>query len=176
MKPGESFIGQPIRALQTMLRVIAEREDKYLTVVPDGIYGPSTVSAVSRFQNLHGMSPTGVTDQNTWEQIVAEYDMALIEMDEAELLHVVLNPGQVIGRGEKHPHVRIVQAILAVLSEQYSSITPPTHSGILDNATIESISSFQELNLLPVTGRLDKRTWKHLALQYPLASTLLERG
>ena len=175
MKPAESFIGQPIRALQTMLRVLAERDDKYQTVIPDGIYGPSTMAAVTRFQNLHGISPTGVTDQGTWERIVGEYELALVETDEAQLLHVILNPGQVIGRGEKHPHVRLVQAILAVLSEQYGSITPPTHSGILDNATAESLISFQELSALPMTGRLDKRTWKHLALQYPLASTLAER-
>ena len=43
MKPGESFVGQPIRALQTMLRVIAENDPSHMTLIPDGIYGPDTV-------------------------------------------------------------------------------------------------------------------------------------
>lgn len=176
MKPVESFIGQPIRSLQTMLRVLAEHNDRYPTLIPDGIYGPATVAAVARFQNLHGLSPTGITDQQTWELITAEYETARIDVEEAQLLHVILNPGQVLRRGERHPHIRILQAVLAVLSDQYASITPPSFSGILDDATMESLSAFQALSALPATGTLDKRTWKHLALQYPLASTLLEQG
>ena len=47
MRPPESFIEQPVRSLQTMLRVIAEDDDRFPTVVPDGIYGPTTMQAVS---------------------------------------------------------------------------------------------------------------------------------
>ena len=39
MKPTESLLGQPIRSLQTMLRVLAENVDEYKTLIPDGIYG-----------------------------------------------------------------------------------------------------------------------------------------
>ena len=38
MRPPESFIEQPVRSLQTMLRVIAEDDPTFPTVVPDGIY------------------------------------------------------------------------------------------------------------------------------------------
>ena len=50
MREPESFIGQPIRSLQTMLRVIAENDPSHERIIPDGIYGPETVSAVSTFQ------------------------------------------------------------------------------------------------------------------------------
>ena len=40
MRPAESFIEQPVRSLQTMLRVLAEDDQRLPTVVPDGIYGP----------------------------------------------------------------------------------------------------------------------------------------
>ena len=66
MKPGESFVEQPIRSLQTMLRVIAEDDRRLPTVVPDGIYGPSTMTAVTAFQRLYGLPITGITDQPTW--------------------------------------------------------------------------------------------------------------
>jgi len=109
MRPSESFIGQPIRSLQTMLRVIAEDDPAHATVIPDGIYGPETMAAVSQFQNMHGLPATGITDQNTWEAIVAEYKPAVVRQTEAEPLALVLNPGQIIRKGERHPHIYIAQ-------------------------------------------------------------------
>ena len=173
MRPVESFVGQPIRSLQTMLRVLAEDSPQYLPLIPDGIYGPETVSAVTVFQKNHGLSPTGITDQITWEAVVAEYEPALIRRDAAHPLHIVLNPGQIIRKGERHPHIYLVQAILAVLAETYESIENPGSSGILDDATADALAAFQMLSGLPMTGQLDKGTWKQLAVQYPLAANLL---
>ena len=169
MRPPESFIGQPIRSLQTMLRVLAESDRGYLPIVPDGIYGPETARAVSIFQKRHGLRVTGVTDQDTWEAIAARYEPALVEQTEAELLYVLLDPGQVIRKGERNPHLYLVQAILTVLSEVYESISAPPGTGILDEATADALAAFQSLSSLPMTGNLDKNTWKQLALQYPLA-------
>ena len=172
MRPSESFIGQPIRSLQTMLRVLAENDTAYLPIIPDGIYGPETVQAVSVFQRNHGLPITGMTDHTTWETIVAIYEPALVEQDSAQILEIILNPGQVIRKGERNPNLRIAQAMLYTLSEIYESISQPSLSGLLDQPTSDSLSSFQSLSGLPMTGNLDKHTWKHLALQYPLASTL----
>jgi peptidoglycan hydrolase-like protein with peptidoglycan-binding domain len=172
MRPGESFIGQPIRSLQTMLRVIAEDDPSHIRIVPDGIYGPETMSAVSLFQRKHGLQVTGVTDQPTWEAIVAAYEPAFIRVSEAEPVAIILNPGQVIRRGERHPHVRLIQGMLAVISDVYDSVSMPSFTGILDGPTSDSLSSFQYLSGLPMTGELDKKTWKHLALHYPLAANL----
>ena len=172
MRPSESFIGQPIRSLQTMLRLIAENDPSHPTLVPDGIYGPETMQAVSIFQRKHGLNVTGVADQPTWEAIVAVYEPALVEQDEAQPLEIILNPRQVIRRGERHPHIYLVQAILAVLSDTYDSISKPGLTGLLDDATADSLASFQALTGQSMTGNLDKNTWKQLALQYPLAANL----
>ena len=172
MRPGESFIGQPIRSLQTMLRVLAENDNRYSSIIPDGIYGPETMAAVSAFQRLHGLPVTGVTDQDTWDNIHAEYEPALINIDAAQPVEIVLNPGQTVRRGERHPNLRIVQAMLAVLSEIYRSVAMPGSGGVLDAQTSDSLASFQQLSGLPMTGELDKRTWKHLALHYPLGANL----
>lgn len=172
MRPLESFIGQPIRSLQTMLRVIAEDDPSHMSVIPDGIYGPETVQAVTLFQRKHGLPVTGVTDQSTWEAIVAAYNPAYIRIEEAYPLYVILNPGQVLRKGERHPHLFLVQAMLTVLADIYKSIGVPSLNGLLDDATADSIASFQYLNGLPMTGNLDKHTWKHLVLHYPLAANL----
>ena len=156
-----------------MLRVLAENDPRHETLIPDGIYGPATVSAVSRFQRLHGLPVTGVTDQLSWETIVSEYELALIEIAAAESLDILLNPKQVIRKGERHPHIWLVQAMLQAMANAYRSIGTPSHTGILDEPTSDSLSSFQGLNGLPMTGNLDRKTWKHLALQYPLAAKRL---
>ena len=177
MRPPESFIGQPIRSLQTMLRIIAEDRPGYVRIIPDGIYGPETMRAVAAFQHNHGLPSTGITNQETWETIVDVYEPALISRQHAHPLYIILNPGQIIRKGERHPNLYLVQSILAVLSESYGSIPAPSVTGLLDEATSDSLASFQMLSGLPMTGQLDKHTWKQLALQYPLAANLnISRG
>ncbi len=172
MRPVESFVGQPIRSLQTMLRVIAQHDPAHPDIIPDGIYGPETVAAVSAFQQLHALPVTGITDQNTWEAIVEIYHLAHVNIVAAYPLEIVLNPGQIIRKGERNCHLYLVQGMLTTLAEIYHSVSQPTMSGLLDEATTESIASFQVLSGLPMTGHLDKHTWKHLVLQYPLAAGL----
>lgn len=176
MRPPESFLGQPIRSLQTMLRVIAENDPSHVRIIPDGIYGPETMQAVSVFQRKHGLPVSGITDLDTWEAVVAAYEPALVEQDNAQHLSILLNPGQVIRRGERHPHLYLIQAMLLALSGIYESVPAPIVNGILDDATADAIASFQALSGLPMTGHLDKHTWKHLALQYPLAASLWNRS
>lgn len=172
MRSAESFIGQPIRSLQTMLQVLSVNDSRYIRVIPDGIYGPETMRAVSIFQRNHGLPVTGVTDLATWEAIVARFEPALVEQTPAQGLQIILNPGQVIRKGECSPHMYLVQSILKALSDIYKSVSQPSLSGSLDTITSDSLASFQALCALPMTGTLDKHTWKHLVLQYPLATSL----
>lgn len=176
MRPPESFIRQPVRSLQTMLRVIAEDDARNLSVIPDGIYGASTLASVAAFQRSHGLSVTGITDQDTWEAIVAAFEPALTRIGPAQVIEVILEPGQVIRRGQRDPNIYLAQALLQVLSELYSSVSPPGMTGVLDTATAEALAAFQALSGLPQTGELDRITWKHLALQYPLAANQYRRG
>ena len=169
MRPNESFVAQPVRSLQTMLRVLSEDDDSLLSLIPDGIYGNQTHQAVSQFQRKYGIAVTGMVDQPTWERIVAEYRPALVRLGPAEPLQLILNPNQVIRKGQSHPYLFLIQGMLVALSDAYGSITAPPLTGILDAPTADALESFQYLNALPQTGEVDKITWKHLALHYPLA-------
>ena len=168
MRPPESFIGQPVRSLQTMLRVIATHHEDLPSVIPDGIYGKQTANAVSAFQQKFGIPVTGITDQATWDMIVSVYEPALMEVSPAQPLQIILEPNQVIRSGEDHYSIYLTQALLIAMARSYASIPEPPLSGTLDYGTAESLSAFQRLNNLPVTGELDKRTWKHLVLQFQL--------
>lgn len=174
MKPTESFVAQPIRSLQTMLRTIASIEPNQVNVMPDGIYGSQTAAAVRSFQRRQGLNPTGTVDQETHERIVREYERAYIEAEKAQPVQINLAPGQVLHRGERNSHLYLAQSMLTVLHLLDSRIPVPPHTGILDAATAESVAVFQTIAGLPPTGEIDKRTWKDLSLYYALAADQLE--
>ena len=168
MKPTESFIQQPIRSLQTMLRVNAQDDESLPTVVPDGIYGPETINAVNAFQRKYGIPITGITDQLTWKRIVDAYEPALIRVGKAESIEIIMDPGEVFRLGDQSPYIFLLQSILTQLSIDSPSIIRPNHNGILDETTSESLKQFQQLADLNVTGELDKVTWKYLVKHFSL--------
>lgn len=174
MKPAESFVNQPIRSLQTMLRTIASIEPNQINVMPDGIYGSQTAAAVRSFQRRQGLNPTGIVDQATFDRVVQEYERAYIEAEKAQPVQINLDPGKIIRRGERNNHIYLVQSMLTVLSLLDPTIPVPPHSGVLDPKTAESVAVFQTIAGLPPTGEIDKRTWKDLALYYALAADQLE--
>ena len=170
MRPGESFVEQPIRSLQTMLRVIAEDNTQLPTVVPDGIYGPSTMQAVSAFQRQYGLPVTGIADQVTWEQIVSIYEPALIRIGPAEPIEIIMEPGEIFRLGDSNAYIYLLQSILTQLSNDNPTIAPPDHNGVLDDTTSQALAAFQILAGLPPTGELDKITWKYLSKQFTLSA------
>lgn len=168
MRPPESFITQPIRSLQTMLRVIAEDDRSIPKVVPDGIYGQTTMGAVTEFQRQEGLPLTGITDQKTWDRIVRRYEPALVRVDKAEPIEIIMDPGQVFRLGDEGPYIYLMQSLLIWLSKDHKDITEPEHTGIFDNQTEAALSAFQALAGLEQTGQLDKVTWKNLSRQFTL--------
>lgn len=168
MRPPESFIAQPIRSLQTMLRVIAEDDKRLPTVVPDGIYGQTTMHAVTEFQRQEGLPLTGITDQQTWDRIVKRYEPALIRVNNAEPIEIIMDPGQVFRVGDEGPYIYLMQTLLIWLSRDYEDIDAPDHTGVFDEKSQNALASFQRMAALPSTGELDKITWKHLSRHFTL--------
>ena len=168
MKPGESFVGQPIRSLQTMLRVIAEDGGYIPTVVPDGIYGPTTMNAITAFQRYYSLPVSGIADQTTWDKVAEVYELAIINVGKTAPIEVLFEPGQVFRLGEASPYLYLAQSMLIYLSNDHLSIPTPIHSGILDSETADALLAFQILAGLPETGELDRNTWKNLSHQFTL--------
>ena len=181
MRPNDSFIEQPVRSLQTMLRVLSEDDPTLPTVIPDGIYGADTMHAVSAFQRRYGLNVTGIADQLFWDTLVIAYEKARIQVEPAEYIEIIMDPGQVFILGEESPYILLAQSMLIFLSGDFDGIPTPNHTGILDRETARSLSGFQVLNGLPETGQLDKVTWKNLSKQFTLhahhkAAPHIDRG
>lgn len=175
MKPEESFVGQPVRSLQTMLRTIARVTPARYVPEADGVYSRRTADAVAEFQRRNGLNPTGVTDQRTWDHIVREFEPARVETEKAQPVQVTLNPGQSIGPGEEHHLIYLIQTMLHTLSLLLDGFPDVPYTGVLDPETERAVLAFQLQSGLRPTGRIDKQTWKALALQYALVSDELSR-
>ena len=168
MRPRESFVGQPIRSLQTMLRVLAQDDPALPDLVPDGIYGQETANAILAFQRKNGLPITGVADQATWDAIVPAYEAAFIRVEKAAPIEIIMDPGKVYILGDSSPYLYLMQSMLLFLSQLHPDIATPSHSGTLDSPTSEALAGFQLLAGLPPTGELDKITWKYLVNQFAL--------
>ena len=168
MRPAESFIGQPVRSLQTMLRVLAQVTPSLPTVIPDGIYGPTTKQAVAAFQRTNALPATGLTDQYTWDRIVDAYESTVVNVAAAEVIEILIDPDTVFQLGDSNPYIYLVQSILIQLSNDHNAIDTPNHTGVMDASTARALTQFQELSNLNPTGKLDKQTWKYLARHFTL--------
>ena len=151
-----------------MLRVLAEDDPTLPTVVPDGIYSQETLTAVSAHQRRNSLPVTGIADQRTWDSIVSAYEPALIRIDKAQPIEIIMDPGQVFRRGDRSPYLYLLQSMLLYLSQLHPDIDTPNHNGTLDDPTAKALAGFQLLAGLPPTGELDKVTWKYLVKQFTL--------
>ena len=175
MKPSESFISQPVRSIETMLRFISNNDLTLPLIVPDGIFSQEDVTAVSAFQRKNGLPVTGIVDQITWEKIVEEYENAFIEIGPAEPIEIIIEPGQIYRNGDSDANIYLTQSMLIYLSSLHPTIITPNHNGILDSSTSEALKGFQILSGLGPTGELDRKTWKYLVKQFTLnANTFKE--
>lgn len=168
MRPDESFIAQPVRSLQTMLRVIAKEDKRIPLIVPDGIYGPSTMNTVAAFQRLYNIPETGRTDQITWDKIVEIYLESDIFINKATPIEILLEPNQTIQKGESNPYIYLLQGILMYLSDTNPLIPRPNMSGTLDGDTTAAILAFQKIASLEESGSLDRLTWHQIVNYFNL--------
>lgn len=65
--------GEKVRQMQEQLSRISRAYPAIPRIAADGIYGPATEEAVSKFQSVFGLPVTGVVDYTTWYKISEIY-------------------------------------------------------------------------------------------------------
>ena len=149
-----------IREIQTYLQYISKIDGRIPVVIPDGIYGNETRAAVTAFQELYGIKPTGEVDQGTWDRVVIVYrDLAEIPQS------VYLFPGRsyVMGKGDTGSLVYMVQLMLKELGDIYGNISSAGVGGAYDTDTENAVKDWQKAARLNQTGSTDMDTWNILA-------------
>ena len=152
----EDFISE----LQHYLYVLSYHEKRIPHIISDGIYGKETREAVRIFQRLHGLPPTGETDNRTWEEIVDQYKGFMRPQPLA-----VFCRGAVLDAESDEDIIYIVQVLLKKLSRHFNNIPDIDVDGIYDDKTKECIECFMEH-----CGRggepFDESAWNTLAAEY----------
>lgn len=165
-----SYVGQPIRSLQTMLRTIAHADETLLKIVPDGIYGPNTVQAVREFQRQNALPVTGETDNATWNKLVAVYTVQSPSVLPAAPVTVCWTPNRTLAAGSRNSHLFLIQSMLQALARFYVNAPVLTVTGVHDAPSVAAVKWLQRLAALPQTGEIDQTTWAYLSGLYTLAS------
>ena len=165
------LIGKPVHSLQTMLRTIGKLDPAIPTVVPDGIYGPATQSAVAAFQRQQGLPCTGIADYATWQAIVRAWRCARCELSPAAPLVLSMPAGFALTEGSRAPAVLLIQAMLHHLHGVYTNLPDCSLSGVCDGETVQAIKTLQHCCGRPESGILTKELWEMLAALYSQATT-----
>lgn len=156
-----------IRELQNMLRAVGRDFSIDALIIPEtGTYDNVTADAVRAFQRLASLDPTGEVDNITWDALVREYKLALRRNSETGAIKPYPRyDGYELTVGERSELVFITQLMLNSLGLFYDLPRVPI-SGVYDELTTEAVRQFQMVNLLPVTGKVDRFTWDRLAEEY----------
>ena len=62
-------VGNDVRTIQEQLNAISDNYPAIRKLRVDGIYGENTKAAVTKFQEIFDLAPSGVVDFATWYQI-----------------------------------------------------------------------------------------------------------
>ncbi len=154
--------------VQRMLYTVSQVKDSIPKVLPDGIYGPETAEAVSAFQHLRGLPETKRVDNETYRALYDEFVLAEERLSEPKRIapFSLRLCGGMLCAGDNCDTVLILQVMLNTIRIEYDCIPEQRTDGVFDTDTEEAIRSFQRINFLEPTGRVDKKTWDRLADSY----------
>ena len=147
---------------------------------PDGIFGTETENAVLEFQRIFSLSADGIVGKATWYRIQSIYN-AVKKLNELESEGLMLSDVEkqfsgTLSLGDTGLEVSVVQYYLAVVAYFDPRVSSPTFNGVFDEATRQSLISFQSAYGLSETGEADEETWNRLASVYRGNISSVESG
>ena len=152
--------GMEVRLVQFWLRLAADNYNALRTVTVDGSYGAATVSAVTAFQSLFGLTADGVVGRSTWNKL-KEVGLAVAN----KIVAANVAPGQFTAttrEGSSGTAVRAVQYYLRRLAAYYSDVPTVTVDGKFGAATTRAVKAWQTRAGLTVDGVVGRLTFQSL--------------
>ena len=175
-----SYPGTPLRRGSSgpnvvIIQVALNRIAQNYPAIPklpnvDGIFGSRTESSVRAFQQIFGLEPDGIVGKATWYALVRIYT-AVTQLSELrsqgqQFYSINWSSPNALSQGDRGEKVRLLQYMLAVLSEYIEEIPTVNIDGIFGPATVNAVRSAQGWFNLPITGIIDDTTWDEIYDQY----------
>ncbi len=157
-----------VRDLQRQLRQLAEEDDRLLSVPIDGVYASATRAAVEAFQRLRGLPVTGVVDPVTWLAVWEAYQDSLARTAPPQgIFPFPRQPDNyAVSVGEESDLVAILHLMLGALTLTYDELGEIPEGKLYTGRTEHAVRQVQARHTLPITGKVDRRTWNALAEAY----------
>ncbi len=157
-----------VMLIQKYLNAFALTDPDFEKVPVDGIYDTATRNAVIVFQKKAGLDPTGIVDRETWDMLYGAYKEDQKKCSPLTFVCPFLShpSDYVVKSGDTGFLVSAIQYLLQEISIDFDFKPTVTVTGTYDEATESAVKVFQERNMLPVTGKVDRETWNRLADYY----------
>ena len=162
----EYLISDDIKWLQTYLNAIAKFYKDVPTIAVDGIYRKRTRNAVSSFQRLFGLSPTGEIGYNDWNKLISVYKSLGDEKDNKRIENIFDYPGLPIMIEDEDGYVTILQKYINILSKNNYRVHQVNVTGYFNEETELAVKKLQKEFDLPPTGKVDETTWNKILSIY----------
>ncbi len=160
LRRGDS--GEKVLYVQDILNAISRVFVDLLPVEKDGVFGEDLENAVREFQELVGITPTGVIDVVTWNLLNdvfrREADNAIGDLGERSY------PNVPIRQGDRGDNVRYIIASLNLARRVFNTLPELQNDGVFGNATSSAVREFQSLLGLEADGVVGRNTWDYLNL------------
>ena len=176
--PGAS--GDYVNVIQTELNRISQNYPRIPKIGEvTTFYGELTEEAVRTFQEIFGLTPTGIVNKATWYELIFIYTgvtrLAELNSEGQQLFGTSLEfpdstlsslaatsleyPEGTLEEGDEGQQVFILQYFLNVLSAFYPTVPPVENDGVFGQETHNSVVALQRfLNITP-NGIVDANTW-----------------
>lgn len=159
--------GLEVANLQYLINYLSAFYETVPPVAIDGIYGPSTESAVRAVQQTFGLDPTGILDLDTWETLYRTYlgFVSAIPLKYVEG-NVVPYPGIPLRLGSASESVTLLQEYLNFVATAYPEIPTTAVTGYFGTQTQNAVLAFQRQFGIEPTGTVAAVTWYALTEIY----------
>jgi peptidoglycan hydrolase-like protein with peptidoglycan-binding domain len=165
LREGDRNLG--VTSLQYYLDYLSAFYGAIPSVSIDGVFGPSTTSAVRAAQTVFGLEPDGVVGEETWNAIYDAY-LGIVRTIPLQYVegNVVPFPGIFLRVGAESDSVRLLQEYLNYISAFYPEIPSVSPTGYFGSRTQEAVIAFQRLQGLTPNGTVAANTWNEITSLY----------
>lgn len=160
----EGDSGREVEKLQELLLDVVTLYPSLPIVTIDGIFNSETKNAVKEFQELNGLTPSGIVDDMTWNKLQYLSNKNPNRVDALVNGVDFLDQSEnIISEGSTGDFVKELQEYLNIAADKYPNINKLKVDGIFGPKTKAAVIEFQKLNDLTPDGIVGTNTWEVLS-------------
>ena len=150
-----------VRRIQFYLYEIAQSNEGFPIVYPDGIYGKETKEAVKAFQLRKGFKNTGEVDYATWVALVKDAKESKANRTIAPFPSAPKEafPLRIGSRGHA---VVLLRSAINELSAFYVRLQRQSPTSVYQYSTASAVRNLQKIYGLPETGEVNISLWNRI--------------